>query len=449
MTEVIELERSVLGAVMLGCGDLPPGVEVVSPTDFTASQHRAVWRAVLELARTRLPIDEITVAEALAGQPAPKIGWAAYLSELTDATPTAANLEYYARSLQARARRRDFIVATQRALERSKDESIDGDELMTGLVTELGRLAESRALIRPVSLCEAAVAEYHEIQIRGQAGGDTTGIQMGFDAVDALTGGMCPGDIIVIAGRPSMGKTAFANNIVRHVSIDGEWRALIFSLEMSCQSQAQRFISADGNIDLRRIRTGSLWRTDWDKLTGTMERLHNDRVHLVDRGGLSITEVRSITRQHAARKQVDLIVVDYMQLLRGTGDNREQQVADICRGLKALGMELHVPVIAISQLNRSVESRQDKRPMLSDLRESGSIEQDADVVIFLYRDDYYNPNSDEKGLCEVAIAKQRNGPTGMVKLRWIRECTRFAPLEDESTRPPETASEYAYETGAD
>ena len=449
MSELVELERSVLGAVMLGCGDLPPGMEVVSPTDFVAAQHRAVWRAVLGLARARLPIDEITVSEALAGvTPVPGCGWAVYLSELTSETPTAANLEYYTRALQARARRRDFVAATTRALERAKDESIDGDELMTGLVTELGKLAESRALIRPVSLREAAVAEYHEIQARGQAGGGITGLPMGFPGIDALTGGMSPGDVVVVAGRPGMGKSAYATNVVHHVSIESGRSSLIFSLEMSCQSQAQRFIATDSNIDLRRLRTGGLWRTDWVKLTGTMERLHHDRVHLVDRGGLSVTEVRSIARQHAARNQVDLIVVDYMQLLRGTGDNREQQVADISRGLKALAMELQVPVIEISQLNRSVESRQDKRPMLSDLRESGSIEQDADVVIFLYRDDYYNPKSDDAGLCEVALTKQRNGPTGMVKLRWVKECTRFAPL-DEPPRPPEVTSEYAYETGAD
>lgn len=447
--EIVEVERSILGGVLLECQDLPPGVETITVNDFLVTTHRLIWGAMLSLNEKREPIDLITVGAVLNGvTPAPSVGWSAYLSELTDHTPTSANLAHHAQVLQRQVRRRDFVTVMGKALERAKDPTIDGDELMTEAVTELGRLADSRAFVRPAPLKDSVRAEFKAIEERGRGG--FTGLPMGFASIDGITGGMAPGTQIIVAARPSMGKTAFANNVVHNVSVQGESNSLIFSLEMNSQEQAQRFIAQDGRIDLRRIRTGRLRDSDWPKLAHTAQKLHNDRVHIVDKAGLSITELRSIARQHASRRAVHLIVVDYLQLMEGVGDNREQQVASISRGLKALAMELRVPLIAISQLNRSVEMRQDKRPMLSDLRESGSIEQDADLVIMLYRDDYYHPKSDDEGLCEVAVTKQRNGPTGMHKLRWFKEYTRFAALDEEPRpMPQEPEIDYPYETGRD
>lgn len=428
MLEAIETEKSVIGSVLLECDQLSPIAETVSPRDFIAKQHRLVWQAILGLRDKGEPIDLVTVSSALSGvTPAPDGGWTTYLSEIIDVTPTSANLTHYVRVLQAGSRRRDFIAATTMALEKSKDKTIDGDELMTDLVTELARLEESRALVRPVSIREASKREFDAIEERAKTGGPT-GLRTGFDELDGLTGGLQDGEISIIAARPGMGKSALAENIVRNVSVIGDRNSLIFSLEMSNQVQTQRFMSVDSRVDLRRIRTGKLRDDDWSKLSDTMGKLYCDRVYLVDKPALTIAEMRSIARQHSARHKVDLIVVDYLQLMRGRGENREQAVANISRGLKAIAMELHVPLIAIAQLNRSVESRQDKRPMLSDLRESGSIEQDADVVMLLYRDDYYNHDSEKKGVCEVAIAKARNGPTGTLELRWFESCTRFEQL---------------------
>jgi replicative DNA helicase len=257
-----------------------------------------------------------------------------------------------------------------------------------------------------------------------------SGLRTGFDAIDRLTGGLQPGGLVIIAARPSMGKSALAAEILANVSARGDGAGLLFSLEMTAVEQAQRRIASESNVHLGRLRSGALGESDFPRMAHGVNRIFTktEQVWVADKSDLSITELRAYARSFASRHKLAAVAVDYMQLVLGDGETREQEVASISRGLKALAMELRVPVIALSQLNRAVEQRQDKRPLLSDLRESGALEQDAHQVMLIYRDDYYNPQTNSPGIAEIGVAKNRNGPTGMVKLRWRGECTRFEPL---------------------
>ncbi len=428
MTIAIEAEQSLLGAMMIDCAGVPVGVDTLRAGDFSDPVHAAVYSAALSLHERGEPVDVMTIRAEI-GSTKLRAGWESYVASLTELVATSANAAHYARIVRKEARRRDMLKACARAFEQAKAEGADGDEIMQGLTAYLAQLAEGRELTRPVTMRELVRAEFKAIEHRHEHG-EVVGLETGFPALDRLLSGLEPAGLVIIGGRPSMGKSTLATNIVENMALRGGKRGLIFSLEMTSEEQAQRSIASEARVDLHRIRTGRLTENDWPRLAAAIGRLDTDQVALVNKGGIGVAELRSIARQYHARHPVDVIVVDYLQLMEGaSGDNREQEVASISRGLKALAMELRIPVIALSQLNRSVESRSDKRPLLSDLRESGALEQDASQVLFVYRDDFYNPKSQEPGVAEIGVAKNRNGPPGMVKLRWSGKFTRFDNME--------------------
>ncbi len=427
-------ERAVLGGILINCETLPPGLETLHPGDFAGAVHANIFAAMLRLHAQQEPIDMLTVQTTLSSEAPPRQGWTLYLAELTEGVPTAANVEYYAGIVRREARRRDALQVMTEAMDKVRREGADGDEVVTELVTQLGLIQQGRELTRPVTMRDLLAAELKAIEERGKR--EETGLPTGFVALDRVLGGMRPGNLIILAARPSMGKSALATNILEHVATRRSKTGLLFSFEMTREEQVWRILAAEARADLRRIIRGTPNPDEWDRLYRVAPDLHTDRLAIVDKPALPIAEVRSIARTYAARQQLDLVIVDYLQLMRGEGDNREQEVASISRGLKALAMELRIPVIALSQLSRAVEARSDKRPMLSDLRDSGSLEQDANVVLFVYRDDYYHDDSDEPGVAEIAIAKNRNGPTGMVKLRWSGKHTRFDSLEEDQPALP-------------
>jgi len=398
-----EAERSVLSCILLSCADVPPAMDLLRPEDFLDRRHMHVFIAMADLAGRDEPIDVVTVLAALREEAiAPKTGWAAYLSELADYSPTAANVEHYTQIVRREARRREFVALTTTAVTKASVPGADADEVFTSMVSDLGQVAEGRDLVRPVSVRDIVRTEFASVQTRAESGDSVTGLRTGFPHLDTMLGGL-PNSLVLI----------------------------VFSLEMSREEYGQAAMASEAKINLQRLRNGTLGDHEWPALTNASDRLSGTDCAIVDKPALDVSEVRSITRQYASRHKLGLVVVDYLQLMQARADSREQEVAAISRGLHALARELCVPVIALSQLNRGLESRGDKRPMLSDLRESGSLEQDAHQVLFIYRDDYYNTDSKQGGTAEIAIAKNRNGPTGMVRLKWIGSCTRF-----ESFAPP-------------
>lgn len=430
-------ERQVLGGLMLSGDVLPPGLETLRPGDFLSPLHATVFAAILELYARQEPIDQLTVHGAIR-EPgsAPREGWSVFLGNLTEEAVTTANVLHYAKLVRSESRRRDCLIVLNEALEKVKRESTDADEVMVEASRQLGLLAEGRELTKPVSMRELVSAGMKAIERRHEAK-EPPGLQTGFAAVDRVIGGMRPGNLLLLAARPSMGKSALAQGIVDYVSVRAGKRVLWFSFEMSGEEIVDRGLAASGRVNLQRVISGALNDTDWPKLAHAAGRLHHSKTHVIDKGGLTIEEVRSISRTFAARNSdLGLIVVDYVQLMQGVGESREQVVSSISRGLKALAGELRIPVLALSQLNRALEQRNDKRPQLSDLRESGSLEQDANVVMFIYRDDYYDSETEHPGIAEIGVAKNRNGPTRMVKLRWTGEHCRFDSLEDDSPTLP-------------
>jgi replicative DNA helicase len=425
-----EAERATLGGLLIATGEWPPEVERLTSDHFICPVRAKVFKAMMRLRAAEEPIDTLTAYGALAegsGKP-PKGGWAGYLSDLADKTPTAANLEHHAGLVLRECRRRDYVDAMGEAVEAAKIQGANADEIATAAIIRLGRISDGREIARPTPMREVIKAELEGIDDRRKTG-EVIGHPTGFDDLDRLICGLVPGHLIVIAGRPSMGKSSFARNILTKLATTGRAGCLLFSLEMGQDEIGQAAIATEARVNLQRVRSGRLDKTQYEKIIAAMAALHTDRLAIVDRGDLSIAEIRTIARAYAARNPLGVVAVDYMQLVTGRGDNREQEIASISRGLKALGKELHVAVLALSQLNRGLEKRDDKRPRLSDLRESGAIEQDSDEVLFLYRDEYYNKSTEDRGIAEVGVAKSRNGPTGMVKLRWFGEFTRFESFE--------------------
>lgn len=424
-----EAEQSLLAAVLADGKRMPPGLDKLRPGHFADPTHAALFRAAQSLDAKGEPIDEVTIkAEVGAADVRKDLG--SFLASLTEAVVTSANAPHYARIVIQESMRRDMRQACARAFDLAKHEGARADKIMEDLTLELARLEEDRETTRPVAMRELVRAEFKAIEHRFQHG-EVLGMTTGFVALDRLLGGLEPSGLVIIGGRASMGKTTLATNIAENMVLRDNKRVLVFSLEMTRDEQARRSIASEARVELHRIRTGRLADYDWPKLAAAIGRLDTDRLLLVDKGGLSISELRSIARQSHSQQPLDAIVVDYLQLMGGAQarDGREQEVAAISRGLKALAMELRIPVIALSQLNRGVEGRSDKRPMLSDLRESGSLEQDASQVLLVYRDDYYHPDTDQPGIAEIIVAKNRNGPPGMVKLRWSGKFTRFESLE--------------------
>jgi len=423
----LEAEESVLGSVMLSADAANVAFELLRAEDFYKPAHQVVFEAIAGLFDGNQPIDAITVADSLrrSGQ-LDRVGGVNFLTTLLDGVPTTANIAYYAEIVAETASRRRLLRASslvsQYAMqtERSIDEVLDSSE------AEIFRVAEHRVGdgLAPVGpMLQATLERIEELGARGD---EVTGQSTGFRDLDRRLAGLQPANLVVIAARPSMGKTALALNIAENVAERGGTVA-VFTLEMSREEVVQRLLSSMAGVDSHRLRTGQLTPDLWNRVVRETSRLYQMPIYVDDSSDLTVTAIRAKCRRLARKQGLALVVVDYLQLMQGPGsaETRQQEIADISRSLKNLARELRIPVIAVSQLNRALEQRENKRPRLGDLRESGAIEQDADIVMFIYRDEYYNPGSDQPGLAEIAIAKHRSGAVGTVMMNFAAEFTRF------------------------
>jgi replicative DNA helicase len=430
----IEAEQAVLGGLMLDNEAWPNVVERLNSDDFYRRDHAAIFRAVEMLANDSKPFDVVTLAEWLRShEQLSDVGGMAYLGQLAENTPSAANIAAYADIVRQRSILRGLISAgTQIAESAFRTEGRNPDELLDlaeSLVFEIAeRESKGRRGFRPLK--DLLVDALDRIDMLFQRDNPITGVATGFFELDNMTSGLQKSDLVIIAGRPSMGKTAFAINIAQHAAIKEELPVAVFSMEMPSEQLAMRMMSSLGRIDQHKMRTGRLSDDDWPRLTHSVGILSEAKMFIDDTPALTPSDLRARCRRLAREHGIGLIVIDYLQLMQvpGSKENRATEISEISRSLKALAKELSCPVIALSQLNRSLENRQDKRPVMSDLRESGAIEQDADVIMFIYRDEVYNEDTVDKGIAEIIIGKQRNGPIGSRKLRFFGEFTSFENL---------------------
>ncbi|MGD6842657.1 replicative DNA helicase [Bacillus infantis] len=439
----IEAEQAVLGAIFLEPASLTLASEMLIPEDFYRAAHQKIYNVMLKLNDEGKAVDLVTVTEELA---AAKLledtGGVSYLSELAGSVPTAANIEYYARIVEEKSLLRRLIRTATGIAQDGYSREDEVEVLLGEAEKNILEVAQRKNAGAFHNIKDVLVRTYDNIEVMHNRKGDITGIPTGFAELDKMTAGFQRNDLIIVGARPSVGKTAFALNIAQNVATKTNENIAIFSLEMGAEQLVMRMLCAEGNIDAQRLRTGSLTDDDWGKLTMAMGSLSNAGIFIDDTPGVRITEIRSKCRRLKQEHGLGMILIDYLQLILGSGrsgENRQQEVSEISRSLKALARELQVPVIALSQLSRGVEQRQDKRPMMSDIRESGSIEQDADIVAFLYRDDYYDKESEDKNIIEIIIAKQRNGPVGTVQLAFVKEYNKFVNLEkrfEDSGMPP-------------
>ncbi|ROR35171.1 replicative DNA helicase [Inmirania thermothiophila] len=429
----VEAEQSLLGALMVDNRAWDEVADRVGPDDFYRREHRLVYEAIQALAEAGEPFDAVTVSDRLRERgELEAVGGLAYLAALVEGTPTAANVRAYAQIVRDRSVLRQLIhVGTRIADAGFNPEGRDTRELLDYAERLVFEIAEQGSRIQAgfTPLKDLLTAAVERIERLYEEGSAITGVATGFADFDELTSGLQPSDLVVVAGRPSMGKTTFALNIAEHVAIKGGRPVAVFSMEMPGEQLALRLMSSLGRVNQQRVRTGRLEDEDWPRITSAVTLLAQAPIYIDDTPALSPTELRARARR--LQRQFDgglgLVVVDYLQLMQvpGGSENRATEISEISRSLKALAKELHVPVIALSQLNRNLEQRPNKRPVMSDLRESGSIEQDADLVVFIYRDEVYNPESPDKGTAEIIVAKQRNGPTGTVRLTFLGQYTRF------------------------
>jgi replicative DNA helicase len=429
----LEAEVSVLGGVLLDNEALNRVLEVMKEGDFYRESHRKIFSAILDLYEKSEPVDLITLTEALKKRDALEaVGGVEYLNSLVNSVPTAANISYYAKIVKEKAILRKLINRSTDIISQVYGVSGDVDDFLDQAERSIFEISEDRVRPSFYSLKDIIKSSFKTIERLYEKRQLITGVPTGFTKLDELTSGLQPSDLIIVAGRPSMGKTALALDIAAHAAVEGGIPSAIFSLEMAKEQLALRMLCSEAKVDAHRLRGGFLSESDWPRLTRAAGSLSEAPIFIDDTPGLSALEMRAKSRRMKAEHNLGLVVVDYLQLMRGRADSdtREQEISDISRSLKALAKELTVPVIAISQLNRRVEERGDKRPQLSDLRESGAIEQDADVIIFLYRDEVYNRSEDNpnKGKAEIIIGKQRNGPTDKFELAFLDKFTCFENL---------------------
>ncbi len=435
----IEAEQSVLGGLMLDNQAWDRISDQLTDSDFYRDEHKRIFRQIRNLLESARPADVVTVAEALdAAGDAERTGGLAYLGELAANTPSAANIKRYAEIVRERSVLRQLVATADEIagdalnpLGRDAESLLDEAERKIFAIAEAGA-GHSEGFVHINPLLTQVVEKIQELHDRDNPS-DITGVPSGFIDLDQKTSGMQPGDLIIVAGRPSMGKTAFAINIAENVAVETGLPVGIFSMEMGGAQLAQRMLASIGRLNSQNLRTGRMNDDEWSRLSFALGKLHEAPIYIDETGGLSPANLRARARRLARQYggKLGLLVIDYIQLMSGNrpGENRATEVSEISRAIKSLAKELHVPIIALSQLSRKVEERTDKRPMMSDLRESGAIEQDADVILMMYRDEYYNrDNPDNKGMAEVIIGKQRNGPTGTVRLAFIGEFTRFENL---------------------
>ena len=427
----IEAEESVLGGMLLQNDSIHRVVEILCPDDFYRDAHKKIFQAIIELYQKNEPADLVTVTNVLKKSGSLEdIGGATYLSELVDRVPTAANIASYGKIIREKAIVRQLISSASEIIARGYEDHGNVDEYLDSAEKVIFEIAQRRIHQGFYQLKDIVRDSFKAIEQLYEKKELITGVPTGYRDLDRLTSGLQRSDLIVIAGRPSMGKTALALNIVEHAAIEAGVVCAVFSLEMSKEQLVQRMMCSRAEVDATKLRGGFLAESDWPKLTRAAGLLSEASIFIDDSPALNVLEVRAKARRLQREHGLGLVVVDYLQLMRAIGrqESREREISEISRSLKALAKEICVPVIALSQLNRGVEARQDKRPQLSDLRESGAIEQDADVIAFIYRDEMYHPDSADAGKAELIVGKQRNGPTGRVILTFRSHITRFDDL---------------------
>ncbi len=428
----LEAEQSVLGAILIDNNALTRCLEILDPEDFYKGSHRKIFFAMTDLFDKNEPIDLITLTDQLKkNDELEAVGGIAYLSLMVNMVPTAANVKYHSHIVREKALLRGLVQSANEIASKVYEDNLDAEDLVDYAERSIFKISDKRVKASFVSLKEVIRDSFEMIERLYDKKETITGVSSGFRDLDDLTTGFQKGDLIIVGGRPSMGKTAFALNIAQHVGLELKETVAIFSLEMAREQLAIRMLCAEAMVNSNSIRKGFIKKEDWHKLTSAASNLTGAPIFIDDTSGITVLELRAKARRLKIEHGLSLVIVDYLQLMRGKGsfERREQEISDISRSLKGLAKELSVPVIAVSQLNRSVEQRRPPTPILADLRESGAIEQDADVIIFLYREEIYNKEA-KKGHSEVIIAKQRNGPTGTVNLAFMSTCTRFLNMVD-------------------
>lgn len=425
-----DAEKSVLGALLLDKDALFEVMEILSEEDFYSEAHKEIFTAASDIFRRNEPVDTLTVTEELRKRKSLEmVGGRAYIGFLSTAVPSTANAGQYAKIVSEKAMLRRLIGVASDIIEKSYQEKMVPEEVLDQAEKSIFEIAQAKQSKDFEPLKNILWKNIQTIDEMAQKEGHLTGLTTGFVDLDEKTAGLQRSDLIILAARPAMGKTAFALNVAEQAAIKSGAKVIIFSLEMSKEQLAQRMLSMESRVEMQKLKTGSVDRKDWDNIHLALDKLSQADIFIDDTPGVSIMEIRNKCRRLKAEKGLDLVVIDYLQLMASEGrtESRQQEVSAISRFLKLLAREMDCPVIVLSQLSRAVESRTPKTPQLSDLRESGSIEQDADIVIFLYRDEYYNPDTTEKpNVCDVIIAKQRSGSTGTVELTWLGKYTRFA-----------------------
>jgi replicative DNA helicase len=427
----LDAERAVLGGVLIDPDALPVARDLVQAAEFYRAAHGLLFETMVRVFERNEPVDLLTVVRALEAEGRLEAaGGAAYLAQLAADVPTAANVAHYARIVREKFTVRRLIETATEVAERAYAHEGDAEPFLREAEQAIFRISEDRIRVSFLPAREAVRGAFRQIERLYERKELITGVPTGFLDLDRMTAGLQPSDLVIVAGRPSMGKTAFCLNLARYAAVESQVPVAVFSLEMAREQIAMRLLGTEAKVEFGRLRSGALNREEWPRLTRAAGTLARAPIFVDDTPALGLAELRAKARRLKAEHRLGLVVVDYLQLLRGrpNAERREQEISDISRSLKALAKELTVPVVALSQLNRQVESRGDRRPQLSDLRESGAIEQDADVILFIYRDEVYHPDTQDRGVAEIIVGKQRNGPTGIVKLAFLDRFTAFESL---------------------
>ncbi len=434
-----DAEEAILGALLLDRNAIHRAMEILTPEHFYQPRGAAIFNAMVHLYERGEAVDIVTLSEELKKEGRLDLaGGASYLGGLQNSVATGAHIEHYARIVKEKATLRGMIEISGQIVESCFEAREDAMDILDRAETAIMSISQDRLGkgFQPVK--SILKATFETIQKTYESQGHITGVATGYDELDERTGGLQPSDLIIIAARPSMGKTSLVLNIAQYAGIEGKKRIAFFSLEMSREQLVQRLLTAEARVDAHRVRTGNLKEEDWPLLTEAAGLVSEAPIYIDDTPAITVLEMRAKARRLQAQEGLDMVIIDYLQLARSSSrsENRQQEISEISRGLKSLAKELNVPVVALSQLSRAVENRTDKRPMLSDLRESGALEQDADVVMFIYRPEVYEDNEDNEGIAEIIIGKQRNGPIGTSRLAFVKEYTRFENLAKERFSEP-------------
>jgi len=427
----ISAEQAALGSMLLQEEAILHSIDILKPEDFYQKSHQIIFQCILDLFEKSRGVDLVTLTEELNRKNLlEKIGGVTYLTNLINSVPTAANIEYYLKIIEEKSILRNLINNTTKIISMAYEEKEDAKILLDKAEHLVFEISERNIRQSFVPIKEIIQDSYEKIEDLYHREEFITGVPSGYEELDDITTGFQPSELIVVAGRPGMGKSAFCMNIAQYISIYKNIPVAIFSLEMSKSQLVQRMLCSEARIDAHSLRKGRLAEADWAPLSMAAGRLSSSSIFIDDTAGISCLEIRAKARRLKAQCSLGLVIVDYLQLMQTAGkiENRQQEISEISRSLKSLARELNVPVVAVSQLSRAVEQRIERRPRLSDLRESGAIEQDADLVIFIYREEYYRPKTEKKGIAEIIISKQRNGPTGKVELTFIKEYAKFENL---------------------